>query len=280
MEWRGRRQSRNVEDRRGQPRRGGMAIGGAGVIVVLLLGAVFGVDVTPLLQGSDPGPQESRPLTAEEREVGDFAAVTLGYTETIWGEVFASQLGERYEPPVMVLFSEATHSACGGASEATGPFYCPADRRIYLDTAFFVTLEHRLGAAGDFAAAYVIGHEVAHHVQNLLGILPQVHQARARASEAESNALSVRTELQADCLAGIWARGVQAQLGAIEPGDFEEALGAARAIGDDTLQRAAGRRPMPQTITHGTTEQRMRWFMTGLETGRIDACDTFSAARP
>lgn len=280
MDWRGRRQSRNVEDRRGSRRSGGMITGGAGVIVVLLLGAFFGVDVTPLLQGADPAPS-SRPaeLSPEDRAAGEFVSVVLADTETIWTEIFASQLGRAYSPPVLVLFTQATSSPCGGASGATGPFYCPGDNRIYLDTAFFATLERRLGAGGDFAAAYVVAHEVAHHVQDELGILDEVNALRARATEADSNALSVRIELQADCLAGIWARAAQARLGVVEPGDFDEALNAARQIGDDTLQRNAGQRPMPHTFTHGTSDQRERWFRIGLDSGQVRDCDTFAARR-
>lgn len=280
MRWQGRTGSRNVEDRRGpggrMPGPGGLGL--LGVIVVLAAGAFLGVDLTPFLgEGGLAPPGPSAPLSREEEEAGRFAAVVLADTETIWAETFRRELGRTYEPPVLVLFSGETASPCGGASGATGPFYCPADRKAYLDTAFFAVLSARLGAKGDFAAAYVIAHEVAHHVQNLLGTLGAVNRQRARAGEAEANALSVRIELQADCYAGIWARAARDRLGTIEPGDFDEALEAARRIGDDTLQRAAGRRPMPHTFTHGTSDQRQRWFARGLDTGRIEACDTFAA---
>ena len=187
--------------------------------------------------------------------------------------------GGRYQPPVMVLYAGVTASPCGSASGATGPFYCPSDRKIYLDTEFFATLSRQLGAHGDFAAAYVVAHEVAHHVQNELGILGEANAARARMGQAESNAVSVRIELQADCLAGVWARQVQDQFGVLEAGDVEEAVNAAHRIGDDMLQRNAGRTPMPHTYTHGTAAQRARWFMLGQKSGDINSCDTFSAQR-
>ncbi len=283
MRWKGRRGSGNIEDRRGRSGGGRMGLtgglGGFGLIAVVLIGWFFGVDVTPLLQGGgDLGTAtESRPVSAEEAREAEFVSVVLADTEEVWTAVFADQVGEPYRAPVLVLFSDVTQSPCGGASGATGPFYCPGDRKAYLDTAFFTTLERQLGASGDFAAAYVIAHEVAHHVQNELGILGQANGIRAQASEEQSNAISVRVELQADCLAGIWAREAQARFGALERGDIEEAVNAARRIGDDTLQRDAGRVPMPHTFTHGTSEQRARWFATGFEGGQIDGCDTFSA---
>ena len=176
-----------------------------------------------------------------------------------------------------MLFKDATDSPCGGASQATGPFYCPVDRKVYLDTGFFVTLDRQLGAGGDFAAAYVVAHEVAHHVQNELGILGKANQVRGQASEADSNAISVRIELQADCLSGIWAREAEDRFGSLQEGDIEEAVNAARQIGDDTLQRNAGQRPMPHTFTHGTSAQRVRWFKTGFTDGDVNRCDTFNA---
>jgi uncharacterized protein len=193
----------------------------------------------------------------------------------VWQGIFKGD----YTAPVLVLYSGATSSPCGGASGATGPFYCPGDRKIYLDTAFFDTMQRDLGAGGDFAMAYVVAHEVAHHVQNEMGIMAQVNQARATADQVQSNQLSVRLELQADCLSGIWAQAVKAQFGTIEAGDFAEALNAAKAIGDDTLQRNAGQRPMPHTFTHGTSAQRMDWFERGLQARNLDACDTFSARK-
>ena len=289
MDWKGRRGSGNIEDRRqaggggssggrGVARAGG--VGGVGVIVVILLALFLGVDPNQLLgpsgvgDGSGGAPVE---LTAADQAEGDFVSVVLADTEEIWARVFREQLGETYRPATLVLFKEATRSACGGASEATGPFYCPADRKVYLDTAFFTTLHQRLGAGGDFAAAYVVAHEIGHHIQNELGILGEANRVRQQVSEAESNAISVRVELQADCLSGIWAREAKDMLGVVEGGDLEEAVNAARQIGDDTLQRNAGQRPMPHTFSHGTSEQRARWFMIGLQSGKLQDCDTLAA---
>jgi uncharacterized protein len=255
----------------------GPAIGGAGLVVVLLLGLVFGVDVTPLLDGG--APQRGGEVTAADEAAAEFVSVTLADTEEVWAGIFADQLGRSYRPATLVLFKGVTQSPCGGANGATGPFYCPADRKAYLDTEFFTTLERRLGARGDFAAAYVVAHEIAHHVQNELGILEQANEIRRRVGEAESNAISVRIELQADCFAGLWARTAGEMFGSIEPGDIEEAMHAARQIGDDTLARTAGRVPQPHNFTHGTSEQRMRWFYDGYRTGDIAACDTFATDR-
>lgn len=279
MQWKGRRQSQNIEDRRRVSGGRMGAVGGGGALVIVLIAMLLGVDPSQLLgpgglEGtSGGGPRE---LTAADRAAGEFVGVTLADTEVIWADVFASQLNREYRPTTLVLFKEGTSSGCGGASEATGPFYCPADRKIYLDTAFFTTLSDRLGAAGDFAAAYVVAHEVAHHVQDELGILGKANRVRAQVGEAEANEISVRIELQADCLSGIWARAAAQDLGTVERGDLEEAVNAARQIGDDTLQANAGRRPMPHTFTHGTSEQRSRWFLTGLQSGRVADCDTFS----
>ncbi|MEM8776365.1 MAG: neutral zinc metallopeptidase, partial [Pseudomonadota bacterium] len=193
-----------------------------------------------------------------------------------WGKVFPEQLGRNYNPPTLVLYSGVTQSPCGGASGATGPFYCPADRKAYLDTEFFNTMSQQLGARGDFAAAYVIAHEVAHHIQNELGILPEVNRMRQAVGQADANALTVRLELQADCISGVWARAVG---GLLEPGDLQEALNAARMIGDDHLQKRAGRVPQPHTFTHGTSDQRERWFAKGYESGALSACDTFATDR-
>lgn len=283
MQWRGRRGSENVEDRRRLGGAGGgrgAGIGGAGVIVVLLLGWFLGVDVTPLLQqAQDPAAIGGEALTAEDVEMGDFVSVTLADTEEVWAALFEEQIGQDYRPATLVLFKGHTGSACGGASEATGPFYCPLDRKVYLDTAFFTLLEERMGAGGDFAAAYVVAHEVGHHVQNELGILEQTTRLRQQVSEVQANEISVRVELMADCLAGVWAHEAAARFGSIERGDVEEAMNAAARIGDDTLAREAGRRPMPDSFTHGTSEQRMRWFVTGQASGLIQSCDTFRAAR-
>lgn len=279
MRLRGVRKSQNVEDRRRKGGARGAGIGGVGLLVILAIGYFAGVDVTPLLnEMAQPQPQSQSTgeLTEEEQQAGAFSAAVLGSTEEVWGQVFSDQLGRTYTPPVLVLFSGVTQSPCGGASGATGPFYCPSDRKAYLDTQFFATLSRQLGAQGDFAAAYVIAHEVAHHVQNELGILGQVHQARLQSSEQDANALTVRLELQADCLSGVWARAVD---GLLEPGDLDEALNAARKIGDDHLQKRAGRVPQPHTFTHGTSAQRARWFERGYDTGDLQQCDTFGAKR-
>ncbi|MDP3339944.1 neutral zinc metallopeptidase [Frigidibacter sp.] len=285
MRWQGRRGSSNIEDRRKSGARmggGGIQIGGLGLVAVVLIGWVLGVDVTPLLNGTTGGSgdgewsQDGAELTEHDIQVGEFVSVTLADTEEVWTGIFA-EAGGGYDPATLVLFKGVTQSPCGGASGATGPFYCPGDNKVYLDTAFFDTLEQQLGAKGDFAAAYVIAHEVAHHVQNELGILGEANQMRAQASEAQSNAISVRVELQADCFSGVFANHAGERFGSIEPGDIAEAMNAARQIGDDTLQRSSGRVPMPHTFTHGTSEQREDWFRRGYESGEIDACDTFSA---
>ena len=284
MKWRGRRQSRNIEDRRrsGRGRRAGGAVGGIsglGLIAVLAIGYFLGVDITPLLQDAD-GFEPSGPsveLTAADEAAAEFVAVTLADTEEVWSDIFTRQLGRQYTPVTLVLFKGVTRSPCGGASGATGPFYCPADRKAYLDTDFFVTLDQRLGAGGDFAAAYVVAHEVAHHVQNELGILGEANRIRAQVSRAEANAISVRIELQADCLSGLWARAVEARFGTLEPGDLGEAMNAAEQIGDDTLQRRQGGVVRPHTFTHGSSAQRQRWFARGYQEGDISACDTFGA---
>lgn len=281
MQWRGRRGSSNIEDRRrvgggGAARVGG--IGGAGAIVIFLIAMFLGVDPSKLLGPGGTGEiSSSAPveLTAQDRAEGEFVSVVLADTEEIWTRVFQEQLGQTYRPATLVLFKEGTRSACGGATEATGPFYCPVDRKVYLDTAFFTTMHQRLGAGGDFAAAYVVAHEIGHHIQNELGILEESMRIRQQVSQEESNEISVRVELQADCLSGIWAREAAQTLGVIERGDLEEAVNAARQIGDDTLQRNAGQRPMPHTFTHGTSEQRSRWFMIGLQSGQLADCDTF-----
>jgi predicted metalloprotease len=277
MKLKGVRGSRNIEDRRGRGRSasGKAGLSGVGLLLVLAIGYFAGIDVTPLLQDQDPRTQTSqRSPTEAENHAAEFTSRVLATTEEVWGQIMPSQTGRDYRPPVLVLYSGVTQSPCGGASGATGPFYCPADRKAYLDTEFFDMLSRELGAKGDFAAAYVIAHEVAHHIQNELGILGQVHRARQAASTAEGNALTVRLELQADCLSGVWARAVD---GLLEPGDLEEALNAARMIGDDRLQARAGRVPQPHTFTHGTSAQRAKWFGIGYDSGAIARCDTFGA---
>ncbi|WP_299566510.1 neutral zinc metallopeptidase [uncultured Sulfitobacter sp.] len=279
MRLKGIRRSRNVEMRSGGRRGGGIGgkggLGLVGVLAVLAIGYFTGIDVSPLLQGG--GQQEiSRSVDPADDPAAGFSAQVLATTEDVWTTVFREQLDRDYVPPRLVIFSGVTQSPCGGASGATGPFYCPADSKAYLDTRFFDALDRQMGAGGDFAAAYVIAHEVAHHVQNQLGILPEVNAARQRASTVEANALTVRLELMADCLSGVWAQNVA---GLMERGDLEEALNAARQIGDDTLQREAGRVPQPHTFTHGTSEQRSRWFRTGFDSGRVAECDTFAATQ-
>jgi predicted metalloprotease len=279
MKWRNARGSRNIEDRRGRStaKSGGMGI--LGIVAVLAIGYFTGIDVSSFVSnsGSTNVQQGSTEISAQDKEAGAFVSAALGYTEQVWSEVFPDQVKKKYRPTTLVLFKGVTQSPCGNASGATGPFYCPADRKVYLDTDFFVTLSRKMGAKGDFAAAYVVGHEVAHHVQNELGILSQVNRARQSMSTTDSNRASVMVELQADCLAGIWARYSGDRLGALESGDIEEAMNAAKQIGDDTLQRNAGRRPSPHTYTHGTSEQRQRWFARGYQSAKMNQCDTFNA---
>lgn len=277
MRLKGIRRSSNVERRGGGQRRvgGKSSLGVAGVLAVLAIGYFTGIDVSPLLQGGGVQ-QQTNTSAAQDDAATAFSAQVLTTTEEVWTVIFREQLGRTYVPPKLVIFDGVTQSPCGGANGATGPFYCPADEKAYLDTDFFRALDRQMGAGGDFAAAYVIAHEVAHHVQNELGILPKVNAARQRASEVEANGLTVRLELMADCLSGIWARNVK---GLMERGDLEEALNAARKIGDDHLQRQAGRVPQPHTFTHGTSEQRASWFGRGYDSGNVGQCDTFAAAR-
>lgn len=272
MRWTGRRQSDNVEDRRGLSRGGVMATGGgiAG-IVVLLLSYVLGVDISALLpQGgpqTDSAPVAERELSPAEQKGKEFTAVVLADTEDVWNQLFPQQLRKQYREPTLVLFSGSDRSACGFASAATGPFYCPADEKVYIDLSFFEELARRFRAAGDFAQAYVIAHEVGHHVQRQVGILDEVNSRRGRVSEVESNQLSVRLELQADFLAGVWAHHAQRMKNILEPGDIEEALTAAEAIGDDRLQKQAQGYVVPESFSHGTSAQRVRWFRHGFDTG-------------
>jgi hypothetical protein len=258
--------------------RGGLGCGG--LILVLVLAYFFGVDPQALLDivGESATVQQPAPASVPsgppQDELGQFASVVLADTEQTWDVLFA-RMGGRYREPVLVLFTEAVRSGCGFASAAVGPFYCPADGKVYLDLGFFDQLERRLGAPGDFAQAYVIAHEIGHHVQNLLGISDQIHRARQGLSEEEGNALSVNLELQADCLAGVWAHHAHRERQLLEPGDIEEGLRAAAAIGDDTLQKQAQGYTVPETWTHGSAQQRTRWLRQGLETGDPDGCETF-----
>ncbi|HET9533336.1 MAG TPA: neutral zinc metallopeptidase [Blastocatellia bacterium] len=273
MRWRGRQGSANVEDRRGMSGRGIAVGGGIGSVLLVLLALIFGVDPSGLLPQEDPGSSGGAPATREvnpaEEELKQFTTVVLKDTEDVWNELFRSNFRRDYTEPTLVLFTGSDRSACGFASAATGPFYCPADQKVYIDLQFFDELARRFRAAGDFAQAYVIAHEVGHHVQNQVGVLGEVHSRRGRVSEEEFNRLSVRLELQADFLAGVWAHHAHRSRNILEPGDLEEALGAANAIGDDRLQRQAQGYVVPDSFTHGTSEQRARWFRLGFETGDV-----------
>jgi predicted metalloprotease len=301
MLWKGRRQSSNVEDRRGTGggmrfpggglggglgggRIGGGGLGIGGIVVLLIVAWVLGINPLTLLSGGDLGSggyeQEQAPggsmSSPQEDELKQFVSVVLADTEDAWSDLLP-RVGAQYRNPKLVLFSGGAESACGFAQSAVGPFYCPGDEKVYLDLDFFDELSNRFGAPGDFAQAFVIAHEVGHHVQKVLGIEQQVEQARSSMAETQANALSVRVELQADCLAGVWANHANQEKGLIESGDIDEALAAASAVGDDTLQKEATGRVMPDSFTHGSSEQRARWFKTGFGSGDINDCDTFSA---
>jgi predicted metalloprotease len=259
--------------------RGGIGIGG--IIVLLLLWLVFGINPLDLLSGGGiqiPSQTEAPTQTGEvgNDKMKDFVARVLGSTERVWTEKFQA-MGRRYDPPTLVLFSGAVQSACGMAQAAMGPFYCPPDQKVYVDLSFYEDLQNRFGASGDFAQAYVIAHEVGHHVQKLLGLADKVTQARMQAPEAEANELSVRMELQADCYAGVWAKSADDSAQILEAGDIEEGLNAASAIGDDRLQKRSQGYAVPESFTHGTSEQRVRWFKRGLDTADMNQCDTFKA---
>jgi len=285
VQWRGRRQSRNVEDVRSQAGSGrGLRLPGriSGIGIVIVIGIVLlGGDPSAFLgllvdtQSTSSLPQTPAARLPEDDEAGQFVSVILADTEDTWEALFAAK-GSTYQQPRLVLFSDSVQSACGLSSAATGPFYCPADQKVYLDLGFFSELA-ALGAPGDFAQAYVIGHEVAHHVQNLNGRFDALRNAQARASAVEANALQVLVELQADCYAGVWAHHAEHQRDLLESGDVEEGLQAAASIGDDRLQRRAGRQVQPESFTHGSSAQRVDWFRKGLQTGSVDACDTFAA---
>ena len=277
MRWRGERQSSNIEDRRGIGPK--VAVGGGlGTVIILILALLFGADPQQLLEqvpsDQSSGVQSSRPLNPEEEELKQFVSVVLAKSEDVWHDVFRRN-GSQYREPTLVLFTDRVDSACGMAGAAVGPFYCPADEKVYIDLSFYEALRRRFNAPGDFAQAYVVAHEVGHHVQNLLGINERVSAMQRRVSEAEANQLSVRLELQADFFAGVFARYVQHQ-GILEPGDMEEALRAASAVGDDEIQRRTTGYVVPDSFTHGTSEQRLRWFRKGYETGDIRQGDTFS----
>ena len=279
MLWQGQRESENVEDARGSG--GGRLVmgGGIGTVILVVLYLVLGGDPQALFNAQQQA-QVSQPAQvntqAPRDDASKFVAVVLADTEDAWNDVFR-QMGRKYEEPRLVLFTDVIQSGCGFARGATGPFYCPQDRQVYIDLGFFRQLQERLGAGGDFAEAYVIAHEVGHHVQKLLGITDRVDAARRRASEAESNRLSVRLELQADFLAGVWARYADRIKHVVEAGDIEEAMRAANAVGDDRLQSRSRGYVVPDSFTHGTSEQRVRWFRRGYETGDLSQGDTFNA---
>jgi len=278
MRWEGRRQSENIEDRRGmRVSRGGLVGGGIGTLAIALLVYFLGGDPTAVLQQAPVEttnePYEESPNEAEWRQ---FTAVALADTEDVWNALF-KEMGGEYREPTLVLFNGAVDSGCGFAEAAMGPFYCPQDEKLYIDLAFFDQLQEQLGASGDFPRAYVVAHEVGHHVQNLLGIANQVSGLQQRDPDA-ANQLSVRLELQADCFAGIYANRVGKYGDVLQAGDAQEAIDAAAAIGDDTLQRSQGRAVVPDSFTHGSSEQRMRWFSAGFKRGSVDDCDTFKAA--
>jgi predicted metalloprotease len=305
MRWEDFRMSDNVDDRRGGG--GGLGIpmgrGGLGMGTMIILGLVgwaLGIDPRILISGAEmmgggggmsgyeqsvprreqgsPAPRGQRSAPPED-QMGRFAAAILGNTEDIWKDVLPKQVNKPYQPPKMVLFSGATRSRCGSASSAMGPFYCPLDQTVYIDLSFFQEMQRRFRAGGDFAYAYVIAHEVGHHVENQLGLLARVQQRQQEVGRTEANQLSVRVELMADCLAGVWAHHSEQRYKALEEGDVQEAMAAAEAIGDDRLQKQSQGRVVPDSFTHGSSAQRVRWFMTGLKGGQVQACDTFRASR-
>ena len=294
MKWEGQEQSRNVEDRRGErgmgggggglPRIGGRGVGLGTIVIAMLAAWIFGINpltVLGLLSGGGPvevsrAPTQQAPAPAPpaQDKAAAFVSNVLLETEQVWGKVFQAS-GSTYPEPKLVLFRGATRTACGLGESAMGPFYCPGDQKVYLDLNFFDTLSKRMGAPGDFAQAYVVAHEVGHHVQNQMGITAKVDGMRGRISEAQMNQLSVRVELQADCLAGVWAHHTQRK-GKLEDGDIQEAMNAAAQIGDDTLQRKSQGMVVPESFTHGSSQQRMTWFKRGLDSGSVKNCDTFS----
>ena len=283
MDIRGRRQSSNIEDRRGmRPVRTGVGLSIGGVLFLVVL-SLLGINPLPFLGVATKAPEVQMQESAqpyqespEEAKLREMTAVVLADTEETWGAILP-QYGIQYEEPTLVLFDGIVQSACGTAQSAMGPFYCPLDKKVYIDMSFYQDLSQRFGAPGDFAQAYVIAHEVGHHVQNVVGTAGKVQAAQQRASQAEANALSVRMELQADCYAGVWAHHAARSRQLLEAGDVEEGLNAASAIGDDRIQKQTQGRIVPDAFTHGTSEQRARWFRTGLQSGSIEACDTFAA---
>lgn len=287
MRWDGQRESQNIEDRRGMgAARSSVGLGLGGIVLVLAVSFLTGTNPLTLLNllngvqeiTTPSEPDRPGPTGAPSDSLGKFAAVVLADTEDTW-RVLLPRMGGAYEDPHMVLFTGAVRSACGTASSAVGPFYCPGDQKVYLDLSFFDEMEQKLGAPGDFAQAYVIAHEIGHHVQNLIGVAEKVTHLQQRSSAEERNALSVRMELQADCLAGVWGYHAQHSRNLIEPGDFEEGLRAAAAIGDDRLQTMGQGYVQPESWTHGSSDQRVTWLRRGLQSGDPGTCDTFSAGR-
>jgi predicted metalloprotease len=284
MRWRGDRQSDNIEDRRGVSLSRGAkvgGIGGLGLVAIVVISMFLGVDPTALLQGLSGTQTSSVSVEQNDRpaandDMHQFVAVVLGETEDVWNDAF-QKAGRTYQPPKLVLFSGGVESACGIAGSAVGPFYCPADQRVYLDLSFFEDLHTRFGVSGDFAQAYVIAHEVGHHVQTQIGVSQKVQDLQARVSPFERNRLSVMVELQADCLAGVWAHQTEKTRHILEAGDIEEGLNAASAIGDDRIQKRSQGYVVPDAFTHGSSAQRVRWFKAGLENGNMQSCDTFKA---
>ncbi len=296
MKWEDLQSSENIEDRRGQgpmiaggPRMGAGGIGLGTMVILGLIGWALGINPALLIGGAQvinnmrqereaapPRQQETR-QSAPTDQIGTFVAKVVGSNEQVWSQVLPQQKGVRFQPPRLVLYSGYTQSRCGAAQSAMGPFYCPLDQRIYLDTTFFRDMQRRFGGGGDFAYAYVISHEMGHHIQNLMGILPKIQRAQQMAgSRSEANALSVRAELMADCLAGVWANNANKQKPILEEGDIEQAVASAQAIGDDRMQKATRGYVVPDSFTHGSAAQRTQWLLKGLRTGSIDACNTFA----
>ncbi|OVZ91544.1 hypothetical protein CBW58_13305 [Yersinia frederiksenii] len=287
MRWQGRRESDNVEDRRGNSSGGGgfrPPIGGKGglvILIVVLVAGYYGVDLTPLLNGGDPMSQSqtqqspARSVSAKDDQYAKFTSVVLADTEDTWKPIF-QKMGRTYQEPKLVMYRGATHTGCGTGQSVMGPFYCPADSTVYIDLSFYEDMKNKLGAGGDFAQAYVIAHEVGHHVQHLMGIDTKVRQQQQGASQAEANRLSVKMELQADCFAGVWGKAMEAQ-NVLEVGDLQQALNAAQAIGDDRLQQQSQGRVVPDSFTHGTSAQRYTWFKRGFDSGDPNSCNTFAS---
>lgn len=291
MRWQGRRESDNVEDRRGDSTGSSGGLGGGGfrvprgkggliLLVVVLVAGYYGVDLTPLLNGEAPvgqtQTQSQQVNSPEDNQMAKFTSVILASTEDTWSQLF-QKMGKQYQDPKLVLYRGATRTGCGTGQSVMGPFYCPADKTVYIDLSFYQEMKDKLGADGDFAQGYVVAHEVGHHVQNLLGIEPKIRQMQQGASKAEQNRHSVKMELQADCFAGVWGHFMQNQQ-VLEQGDLEEALNAAQAIGDDRLQQQSQGRVIPDSFTHGTSEQRYTWFKRGFDSGNPNSCNTFASA--